>query len=100
MPDPSQITYPGSVTSSHKNTARGPDRAPVRAWRSWGDRAMPAPKLRRRDELAWLFRERARPAADGPHEADAPDGRPTLDQGNGDNADRLLERLRSVHGEP
>jgi hypothetical protein len=62
---------------------------------------MPAPKFRRRDErLAWLFRERARLAAAGPHEAYAPDGRPALDEGQSDNTDRLLERLRSVHGEP
>lgn len=34
------------------------------------------------------------------HRTDAQDGRPALDEGHGDNADRLLDRLRAVHGQP
>ena len=94
------------VTNSLKNIAVGPDRSPVRAWRAWGERAMPVPngvppaKLLRRfrgKPPRWLFGAQARPAANGPHGIDA-DGRPALDEGHGDNADRLLERLREVHG--
>ena len=80
--------------------AVGPDRAHVRAWRAWGDRAMPAPKLQRRDKrMAWLFRERL-PAPIARAENTVQDGRPTLDEGQSGNADRLLDRLREMHGEP
>ena len=58
------------VTNSLKNIAVGPDRSPVRAWRAWGERAMPVPngvppaKLLRRfrgKPPRWLFGEQARP---------------------------------------
>ena len=79
--------------------AVGPDRAPVRAWRAWGDRAMPAVRRSRRDKrLAWLFFERI-PAPTAQTANAAQDGRPALDDGHVDNADRLLDRLRAVHGE-
>jgi hypothetical protein len=101
---PSQITYPGAVTSSFKDAARGPERAPVRAWRAWGDRAQPlsqttTPVRGRSKPQQWIFREC--PAMSGAkHRTDAQDGRPALDEGHGDNADRLLDRLRAVHGQP
>ena len=106
------------MTNPSAPSAVGPAHAPVRVWRSWGDCAMPAPKLshRRGERLAWLFtpapveplpsgfREQARPAAKVPPlpktAARVEDGRPALDCGHSDNTDRLLERLRAVHGEP
>jgi hypothetical protein len=57
------------------------------------------PIRRSRDKPSrWIFRERARPVADGTYKVDAQDGRPALDERHGDNADRLLDRLREVHG--
>jgi len=60
---------------------------------------MPVPIRRRRDKrLAWLFGERARSEV-AEVRVNTQDGRPTLDDGQSDNADRLLERLRAVHDE-
>ena len=97
LPHPSQITHPIIVTKflSQKDIAIGPDRVPVRAWHSWGNRAMPAQVRRRSNPPRWMFHEWPRPALE-PRAAE--DGRPTLDEGQPENIDRLLERLREVHG--
>ena len=97
----------GAVTKflSKKDIAIGPDCAPVRAWRSWGDCAHPlkqqAAKQRRRNKPPrWLFSTPLRRFADDIVNAtDAQDGRLTLDEGQPENRDLLLERLREVHGE-
>ena len=58
------------------------------------------PSVRKRSQhQRWIFGERAYPAPEGTHESGAQDGRPTLDDGFVENADRLLDRLREVHGE-
>lgn len=73
----------------------------VRGWRSWGG-AMPAPRSSRR-RVAYLFRS-PRPqverAAEAAHGGDPDDGRLAVDSGAAGNADRLLDRLREVHGLP
>lgn len=66
---------------------------------------MRAPGVRaRRKRQAWLFNAPRRLAADGERwdngQATAEDGRLVVDEGHAENADRLLERLREVHGEP
>ena len=98
----------GAVTRflSKKDIAIGPDCAPVRAWHSWGDCAHPlkqqAAKQRRRNKPPrWLFSAPLRRFADDIVNAtDAQDGRRlTFDEGQPENRDLLLERLREVHGE-
>jgi hypothetical protein len=70
---------------------------------------MPMPICRRDKPQDWIFGRVSRPAAApaSPSDGRSPsgfadprasqDGRPTVDEGH---ADRLLERLRAVYGEP
>lgn len=61
---------------------------------------MPAPRPRRRQRVGYLFQERRLLLDEEERSTGATDGRLVVDEGLAGNADRLLDRLRAVHGGP
>ena len=77
-------------------TAIGPDRAPIRGWRSWGDRPMPVLRMRRRAP-AWLLVPAGPRAKTGRRPGDESDDSAEPRGCHVGKVDALLERLHEVH---